>query len=84
MGAITSIWSEVKEQSIVAEGCVVKLKQVIPPGVVAAGNPAQIMREITQKDKEFWYWGKQVYVDLAKQYLREDMEPVDTELHYSP
>ena len=38
MGAITSIWSEVNEQAIVAEGCVVKLKQVIPSRVVAAGN----------------------------------------------
>jgi carbonic anhydrase/acetyltransferase-like protein (isoleucine patch superfamily) len=77
MGAITSIWSEVKEQAIVAEGCVVKLKQVIPPGVVAAGNPAKIIREITKKDKEFWDWGKQVYIDLAKKYLDIGMEPLD-------
>ena len=74
MGAIVSIWSEIKEQSIVAEGCVVKLKQVIPPQVVVAGNPARIIRKLAQKDKEFWDWGKQIYIDLAKKYLEIGME----------
>jgi len=76
MGAVLSIWSEIGEGAIVAEGSVVKLKQVIPPRVVAAGNPAQIVREINVKDEEFWAWGKQLYVDLAKKYLDEGMEPV--------
>ncbi|RPJ09819.1 MAG: gamma carbonic anhydrase family protein, partial [Deltaproteobacteria bacterium] len=42
----------------------------------AAGNPAQIVREVSAKDEEFWKWGKQLYVDLAKKYLDEGMEPV--------
>ena len=77
MGAIVSLWSEIGEQTIVAEGCIVKFKQIIPPQVVAAGNPAKIMRDITKKDKEFWDWGKQVYIDLAKKYLDLGMEPLD-------
>ena len=77
MGAVISIWSEVGEQTIVAEGCVVKLKQKIPAKVVVAGNPAKTVRGITEKDMEFWNWGKQVYIDLAKKYLKEDMEPID-------
>jgi carbonic anhydrase/acetyltransferase-like protein (isoleucine patch superfamily) len=76
MGAILSIWSEIGEGAIVAEGSVVKLKQVIPPNVVAAGNPAQIVRKTNSKDEEFWNWGKQLYIDLAKKYLDEGMEPV--------
>jgi phenylacetic acid degradation protein len=76
MGSILSIWSEIGEGSIVAEGSVVKLKQVIPSKVVVAGNPAQIVRDISSKDEEFWKWGKQLYIDLARQYLDEDMEPV--------
>jgi carbonic anhydrase/acetyltransferase-like protein (isoleucine patch superfamily) len=76
MGAILSIWSEIGEGTIVAEGSVVKLKQVIPPKVVAAGNPAQIVREVSVQDEEFWNWGKQLYVDLAKKYLDEGLEPV--------
>lgn len=79
MGAILSIWSEIGEGTIVAEGSVVKLKQVIPPKVVVAGNPAQIVREVSPKDEEFWNWGKQLYIDLAKKYLDEGMEPIEDE-----
>ena len=77
MGAIISIWAEIGEWTIVAEGSVVKSKQVIPPKVVVAGNPAKIMRELSEKDQERWNWGKQLYVDLAKKYLDIGMEPID-------
>ena len=76
MGAIVSIRSEIGEYAIIAEGCVVKMNQAIPAGVVAAGNPAQIVRDISPKDKELWDWGKQLYIDLAKEYLEKGMEPV--------
>ncbi len=76
MGALTSVWSEIGEWAIVAEGSVVKMKQIIPPKVVAAGNPAKIMRELSEKDEEFWNWGKQLYIDLAKKYLDEGMQIV--------
>ena len=77
MGAVISIWSEVGEWAIVAEGSIVKMKQVIPPKVVAAGNPAKIIREVVDRDKEFWNRGKQRYIDLAKKYLDIGMEPID-------
>jgi carbonic anhydrase/acetyltransferase-like protein (isoleucine patch superfamily) len=77
MGAVLSIWSEIGERSIVAEGSVVKLKQIIPPRMVVAGNPAQIVRETNATDEEFWGRGKQLYIDLAKKYLDEGMVPVD-------
>ena len=77
MGAIISIYSEIGEWAIIAEGSVVKQKQIIPPKVVAAGNPAKIVREINEKDQEFWNFGKQIYIDLAKKYLDVGMEPVD-------
>jgi carbonic anhydrase/acetyltransferase-like protein (isoleucine patch superfamily) len=70
MGAILSLWSEVGEWAIVAEGAIVKLRQRIPDRVVAAGNPATIVRNISSKDQEFWNYGKQLYVDLAAKYLR--------------
>ncbi len=77
MGAILSLFSEIGDGAIVAEGAVVKANQVIPPGVVAAGNPADIVRETKATDMEFWNWGKQLYIDLAKKYLKEGMHPVD-------
>lgn len=76
MGSILSIWSEIGESTIIAEGSVVKSRQKIPSKVVAAGNPARIVREITAKDEKFWNWGKQLYIDLAKKYLDEGMELV--------
>jgi len=76
MGAILSIWSEIGEWAIVADCGVVKMKQIIPPKVVVAGNPAKIVREIRSKDEEFWTRGKHHYIDLAKKYLDEGMEPV--------
>ena len=76
MGAVISIRSEIGEGAIIAEGCIVKMKQIIPSGVVVAGNPGQIVREISYKDKELWERVKQLYIDLAKKYLDKGMEPI--------
>lgn len=78
MGAILSIRSEVQTGSIIAEGAVVKQNQIIPPDVVAAGNPAKILRKINEKDKERWNTGKQLYIDLAKRYLHNPLKPVSS------
>jgi len=76
MGSIISILSEIGEYSIIAEGSVVKKNQIIPPKVLAAGNPAKIIRKITAKEeKEFWNKSK-IYINLAKKYLKEGMEPI--------
>lgn len=77
MGAVLSLWSEIGEWSIIAEGSVVKMRQGIPSNVVAAGNPAKVIRKVNARDKEFWSYGKQLYIDLAKKYLDTGMEPID-------
>ncbi len=77
MGAVLSIYSEVGGDSIVAESCVVKMRQKIPSGVVAAGNPAKVIREMRDEDREFWGWAKQLYTDLAGEYLADGMQRVD-------
>lgn len=76
MGAILSILSKTGEWSIVAEGAVVKAHQVIPGAVVVAGNPASVVREVRDADRELWQYGKQIYVDLALRYLKPGMIPV--------
>ena len=76
MGAVVSLWSEIGEWAIVAEGCVVKQKQIIPAQVVVAGNPATVMRDVTDKDRTFWRWGKEIYIDLAAKYLAAGLEPL--------
>jgi carbonic anhydrase/acetyltransferase-like protein (isoleucine patch superfamily) len=74
MGAVLSIRSKVGANTIIAEGAVVKMRQVISDEVVAGGNPARVLRKITKKDTDYWEWGKQLYIDLAKKYLAGAME----------
>ncbi len=76
MGAIVSIGTRIGMGAIVAEGAVVKMNQMIPDRVMAAGNPARVIREIGEKDLKFWTWGKQLYVDLAEKYLRIGMQKI--------
>ena len=77
MGAILSINSSVGTGTIIAEGSIVKANDNIPEKVVAAGNPAAIIREVREKDIELWNWGKQLYIDLAKKYLDIGMEAIE-------
>ncbi len=76
MGAILSIFSETGEWTIVGEGSLVRANQKIADRVVAVGNPAKVIRDITDGDQELWNYGKKVYVDLALKYLKQGMNPV--------
>ena len=76
MGAILSLGSKIGSGAIVAEGAIVRMNQQIPPNVVAAGNPAKVIRDVAEKDKGFWAWAKQLYIDLAAKYLRIGMHRV--------
>jgi carbonic anhydrase/acetyltransferase-like protein (isoleucine patch superfamily) len=77
MGAVISINSEVGAWTIIGEGGIVKMGQIIPAEVVAAGNPARVIRDIETKDREFWSWGKQLYIDLAQKYLDKGLQPIE-------
>ncbi len=54
--------------AIVAEGCVVPQKTIIPDEKITGGVPYKIIGNVQQKHKDFWTYGKQLYVDLAKDY----------------
>lgn len=77
MGAIVSIEAIIGEGTIIAEGSIVKSGQTVPAHTVVAGNPAKSIRQISQKDSEYWKWGKQLYIDLAKKYLEEGMQRIE-------
>jgi carbonic anhydrase/acetyltransferase-like protein (isoleucine patch superfamily) len=76
MGAVLSLGVKVGERAIVAEGAVVKMKQKFSAGVVVAGNPAKIIRDVTPEDERRWKKGKQLYIDLAKKYLKIGLQPI--------
>ena len=73
MGAVLSIFSEIGEWVIVAEGSIVKMRQIIASNLVVAGNPAKNVRETSAKDKDMWSQGKELYVNLAGKYLELGM-----------
>jgi carbonic anhydrase/acetyltransferase-like protein (isoleucine patch superfamily) len=76
MGAVLSLRAEVAERTIIAEGAVVKMNQKVPSGVVAAGNPAKVIRRVTPKDEKRWKKGKQIYIDLAKKCMKIGLQPI--------
>ncbi|MBN2497978.1 MAG: gamma carbonic anhydrase family protein [Deltaproteobacteria bacterium] len=68
MGAVLSFDVEVGSWAIVAEGCSVPKGMKIPAGKIATGVPARVAGDVQERHKEFWKYGKQLYVDLAHQY----------------
>jgi len=77
MGAVISLRVKIGERAIVAEGAVVKMNQKVAAGVVVAGNPAKVIRNVTSEDEERWKRGKQLYIDLAKKYLKIGLQRIE-------
>jgi len=71
MGAVIGFDAEIGVWCIVGEGCVVPQGKHIPAEKVVWGIPARISGIVKQRHKEFWTYGKQLYVDLARQYPRD-------------
>jgi carbonic anhydrase/acetyltransferase-like protein (isoleucine patch superfamily) len=68
MRATISDFSVVGEWAIIGEMGLVKNKQEIPDGVVAVGVPAEVIGDTTKEQKEFWSYGKSLYVQMAQRY----------------
>jgi carbonic anhydrase/acetyltransferase-like protein (isoleucine patch superfamily) len=52
----------------VAEGYVVPAGNEIPDEKIAAGTHYKIMGDTLERHKKFWAYGKQLYIDLTKEY----------------
>ena len=78
MGAILSVRSEIGQETIVAEGAVVKQGQCVPASIVVAGNPAKRTRDISAKDRDFWAYSRKVYRDLTQKYLAKGMHALNS------
>lgn len=68
IGAIIGFDVVIGSWAIVAEGCVVPQKTIIPDEKITGGVPFKIIGDVKQKHKDFWTYGKQLYVDLAEEY----------------
>ncbi|MCX7965536.1 MAG: gamma carbonic anhydrase family protein [Syntrophorhabdaceae bacterium] len=76
MGAIVSLRAEIDYGTFVAEGTIVKKEQKIDANIIVAGNPAQKIRDVTDRDREYLNYSVELYVGLAKKYLYSKMELV--------
>jgi carbonic anhydrase/acetyltransferase-like protein (isoleucine patch superfamily) len=68
IGAIIGFDVVVGAWAIVAEGSVIPQKTHISDEKITGGVPYKIIGDVQQRHKEFWTYGKQLYVDLARDY----------------
>jgi carbonic anhydrase/acetyltransferase-like protein (isoleucine patch superfamily) len=68
MRATISDYSVVGEWAIIGEMGLVKNSQRVPDGRVAVGVPVRIVNEVDKKQKEFWSYGKKLYIEMAHRY----------------
>lgn len=68
MGAVVGREVTVGRWAVVAEGAVVPTGKVVEDEAIVAGIPARVIGKVNAKQKEYWQWAKQVYIDLALNY----------------
>ncbi len=68
IGAVVSFDAVVGSWAIVAEGAVVPANKTVPDEKIAGGVPFKIIGNVQQSHKDFWTYGKQLYIDLASTY----------------
>jgi carbonic anhydrase/acetyltransferase-like protein (isoleucine patch superfamily) len=69
MRATISDYSVVGEWTIIGEMGLVKNNQHVPDGVVAVGVPVKVTGKVNKKQKEFWSYGKKLYIEMAHRYI---------------
>jgi carbonic anhydrase/acetyltransferase-like protein (isoleucine patch superfamily) len=68
MGAIVLTGARIGAGALVAAGALIREGFEIPPGTLAAGLPAKILRDLTPEEKDRMVDNNAVYVDLARSY----------------
>jgi len=69
MRATIRDYSIVGEWAIIGEMGLVKNSQNVPGGVVAVGVPVKVIGKVDKKQKEFWSYGKKLYIKMAHRYI---------------
>jgi carbonic anhydrase/acetyltransferase-like protein (isoleucine patch superfamily) len=68
MGAIVLDNAEINPYTLVAAGAVVKNDSVVPSGVLVAGVPAKVVRDLTTEERTMIEESAKHYVEYASQY----------------
>ncbi|MDZ4712337.1 MAG: gamma carbonic anhydrase family protein [bacterium] len=75
MGAIILDDAEVNSNSLIAAGSVIKEHFIVPEGVMAAGVPAKIIRDLTSEEILNINLSAVNYSGYAKNYLNDKLVP---------
>ena len=69
MNAVVNDSAVIGESAIVAAMAFVKAKMLVPPGMLAAGTPARVIRKLTDVELAWKVEGTRGYHDLARRSL---------------
>ncbi|SFH46774.1 Carbonic anhydrase or acetyltransferase, isoleucine patch superfamily [Tindallia magadiensis] len=71
MGAIILNGATIGSKSIIAAGSLVPEGKEIPPGVLAMGSPAKVVRNLTEDEKQNIRLSAEDYIGFAKEHKKE-------------
>lgn len=71
MGSVVLDGARIGKNSMVAAGAVVTPGKVVESGTLWAGNPARMLRRLTETEIEALYYSAKNYVRLKDRYLAE-------------
>lgn len=74
MGSIVMDHVEVGEKSVIGAGSLVTEKTKIPPGHLAFGRPAKVVRPLTEQELALMPYLSQHYAKLAENYRKQGVE----------
>ena len=70
MGSIISDGVEIGEGAFIGAGSLVTPGKKIPPNTLAVGRPAKVVRDLTEKDREYLAYIVEDYVMKGKEYKK--------------
>ena len=72
MGAIILDGTVIEDNCIIGAGALVTQNKIIPEGSLCLGNPAKVVRELTDEEKAAILENADAYVEEANELLREE------------
>lgn len=78
MGAIIMDDAEIGDEAIVGAMCFVPSKMIVPPRKVVVGNPAKIIKDVSDEMLNWKIEGTKLYQELPKEYFKsfKECEPL--------
>jgi len=68
IGALLLDGCEIGEECLVAAGCVVPPGMIVPSGKLVMGLPGRVIRDVSEKDREYLAYVAANYVELGRRH----------------